>query len=306
MRTRFAFVHVPKSAGSSVKNAVVHHCDPATVATLELDRVLFGSFDRFDEMPARTRSTIAVDGADALGGFDVVMGHFGVASLSPHFTSSETMTVLREPRTRLLSHYTFWRGWDPARHADWDPYDASRRAVASTWVEFLTDPSIASQTDNLVARMLLSPHPSIPLDGFIDPADDDALVSAASAVLDGFGFADVVERGPALWTALSDWLETGVEPERTLVTSLSADTDWATSITPAATAALARRTAIDARLWSRVAALQCEAVDALGDATFQRKLVDVAAAGAGSPRLARPAATPSTSPMQRLTARLRR
>ncbi len=196
------------------------------------------------------------------------------------------MTVLREPRTRLLSHYTFWRGWDPARHADWDPYDASRRAVASTWVDFLTDPSIASQTDNLVARMLLSPHPSIPLDGFIDPADDDALVSAASAVLDGFGFADVVERGPALWTALSDWLETGVEPERTLVTSLSADTDWATSITPAATAALARRTAIDARLWSRVAALQCDAVDALGDATFQRKLVDVAAAGAGSPRLA--------------------
>ena len=279
MRTRFAFVHVPKSAGSSVKNAVAARCDPATVAASELDRVLFGGFDRFDEMPNRTRNTIAVDDAEAVRGFDVVMGHFGVASLRPHFDDAEMMTVLREPRTRLLSLYTFWRGWSPERHADWDPYDASRRAVTASWGEFLTDTSIASQTDNVVARMLLSPHPSIPRDGFIEPADDDAIVEAASETLDRFGFADIVENGAALWTGLSSWLQTPVEPERTLVTRLRADTDWSASITPASAAALSRRTSIDARLWSRIASRHHDEVSALAEATFQRKLAGVAVRG---------------------------
>ncbi len=253
MRTRFAFVHVPKSAGSSVKNAVAARCDPATVASCELDRVLFGGFDRYDELPARIRATIAVDGADALSGFDVVMGHFGVASLRPHFDLSEMMTVLREPRSRLLSLYTFWRGWTPERHADWDPYDASRRAVTASWGAFLTDPSIASQTDNVVARMLLSPHPSIPSDGFIEPTDEDEIVESASDLLDRFGFTDVVESGAGLWSGLTSWLETPVEPERTLVTQVPADTDWSSAITAASAAALSRRTSVDAQLWSRVA-----------------------------------------------------
>ena len=278
MRTRFAFVHVPKSAGSSVKNAVAARCDPATVAGSELDRVLFGGFDRFDEMPSRTRDTIAVDDGETLHGFDVVMGHFGVASLRPHFDAAEMMTVLREPRTRLLSLYTFWRGWTPERHADWDPYDASRRAVTASWGEFLTDTSIAGQTDNVVARMLLSPHPSIPRDGFIEPADDDSIVDEASELLDRFGFADVVERGPGLWSGLSSWLRTPIEPERTLVTRIPADTDWSASITPASAAALSRRASIDSRLWSRIALRHNDEVGALAEATFQRKLVGVASA----------------------------
>ena len=302
MRTRFAFVHVPKSAGSSVKNAVAASCDPATVAASELDRVLFGGFDRFDEMPNRTRDTIAVGDAETLHGFDVVMGHFGVASLSQHFDAAEMMTVLREPRTRLLSLYTFWRGWAPERHADWDPYDASRRAVTASWGGFLADASIASQTDNVVARMLLSPHPSIPRDGFIEPADDDEIVDTASELLDRFGFADIVERGPALWSGLSSWLETPVEPERTLVTRIPADTDWPTSITPASAAALSRRTSIDARLWSRIASRHDDDAAALGEATFQRKLVGVGSAVPPSDHTEQPA----PSVRQRLAGRLRR
>ena len=44
-----------------VKNAVAARYDSATVAASELDQVLFGGFDGFDEMPSRTRDTIAVD-----------------------------------------------------------------------------------------------------------------------------------------------------------------------------------------------------------------------------------------------------
>jgi len=302
MRTRFAFMHVPKSAGSSIKNAVAARCDPATVASKELDRVLFGGFDGYDEMPTRTRETIAVDGADQLRGFEVVMGHFSVASFNPHFDATEMMTVLREPRTRLLSLYTFWRGWTAERHADWDPYDASRRAVTASWSAFLSDPSIASQTDNVVARMLLAPHPKIPRDGFIAPTDEDEIVETACALLDRFGFADVVESGAGLWSGLSSWLETQVEPERTLVTRIPADTDWTTSITSSSAAALSRRTSIDRRLWRRVAVDRNEDVDALAEATFHRKLVGVAAATSPS----EPAGQPAASVRERLAGRLRR
>lgn len=301
MRTRFAFVHVPKSAGSSIKNAVAVHCEPSTVASSQLDQILFGAFDRYDEMPSHTRETIAVDGAQSLQGFDVVMGHFSVASLSPHFDTAEIMTVLREPRTRLLSLYTFWRGWTAERHADWDPYDASRRAITASWSEFLSDPTIANQTDNVVARMLLSPHPSIPRDGFIDPTDEDEIVETASELLDRFGFADVVERGSGLWSALSSWLNTPVDPERTLVTRVPGDTDWSASIMPASTAALSRRTSIDARLWSRVASQHINNTAALGEATFHRKLVGVTTAATLRGR----ADEPARSAWQRLTGHLR-
>lgn len=303
MRTRVAFVHVPKSAGSSIKNAVTQRCAAASIAPIQLDRVLFGSFDRFDEMPARTRSTIAVDGPGEIDGFDVVMWHFGFASLAPHFAPADTMTVLREPRSRLLSHYTFWRGWSSARHADWDPYDASRRAVSATFGEFLQDPTVASQTDNLVTRMLLAPHPSIPADGFIDDGALEELAALGGALLDDFGFADVVESGPALWRDLSSWLDADVEPERTLVTEVQPGTDWVSDLTPTTTAALARRTAIDARLWSRLAARRRDDASALAESTFLTKLASVVRADAAVAD-----STPATPPTRtvRLIERLRR
>lgn len=277
MRSRFAFVHVPKSAGSSIKNAVARRCHPATVAPWELDRVLFGGFDRFGDMRQTTQALIAVDGAAALTGYDVVMGHFGISSFAPHFAANEMMTVLREPRTRLLSHYTFWRGWSAERHADWAPYAASRRAVDATWEEFLTDPSIASQTDNIAIRMLLSPHRLIPADDVIAPTDHDELTGEGIAWLDDIGFVDVVESGSALWEGLSTWLDTDVEPERTLITPPAGDIEWLEAITPAAAAALMQRTAIDSRLWEHVARRTHADVTALGEATFHRKLVSVAA-----------------------------
>jgi hypothetical protein len=290
MRPRFAFVHVPKSAGSSIKSAVGARCDPATVSPRQLDQVLFGGFDRFDAMPNQTHEIIAVDGAAALGGCDVVMGHFSVASFSPHFDTTEMMTVLREPRTRLLSLYTFWRGWSPERHADWDPYDASRRAVTASWDEFLNDPSLASQTDNVVARMLLSPHPKIPCDRFISVMDQDEITQAASTLLDQFGFAGVVESGTDLWMGLSEWLESPIEAERSLVTPIPTDTDWTSSITASSAAALSQRTAIDTQLWRHLAHKHNDDVDVLAEATFHRKLVGVAVATppsepAGSPEL---------------------
>jgi len=280
MRTRFGFVHVPKSAGSSIKNAVAQRCDPSSIAPVELDRVLFGGFDRFEEMPARTRSTIAVDGAGAVARYDVVMGHFGLTSLSPHFAPAETMTVLREPRTRLLSHYTFWRGWTDARHADWDPYAASRCAVTDTFGEFLEDPAAASQTDNLAARMLLSPHPLIPDDGFIDPEAVAELAARGAELLGGFGFADVVESGPALWRDLSAWLDAPVEPEHTLMTEVRPGIDWSATLSPGTTAALARRTAIDSLLWTGLAGNRTADPAALAESTFFRKLVAVVRADA--------------------------
>ena len=238
MRTRFAFVHVPKSAGSSIKNAVARSCDPATVAPSELERVLFGDFDGFDRMPEHTRATIAVDGAHALAGYDIAMGHFGCSSFAPHFAPDETMTVLREPRSRLLSHYTFWRGWPEHRHADWHPYAASLVAAAATWEEFVTEPALASQTDNLVARMLLAPHPLLPGDGFIDLDDHDRVAEDALAMLERLGFVDVVERGPDLWAGLSSWLDADVRAERTLVTDRAGDVDWHAELTPAAATAV--------------------------------------------------------------------
>jgi hypothetical protein len=70
---------------------------------------------------------------------------------------------------------------------------------------FLSDQTVASNTDNMTVRMLLWPDPDIPNGSFIDPRADRRLVDAALARLDGFAFVDLVEN-PMMVENLQAWL----------------------------------------------------------------------------------------------------
>jgi hypothetical protein len=259
VRQRIGYLHVPKAAGSSVTDAIRR----AVLATAErehraisicpevMDRTLYGGFDRYDEMSGKPRQMIFTGSTDRLSQYDVVVGHFAAASLRPGRDGDDLAVLFREPRARLMSHYAYWVGWPAAEHAAWDPYDGSRRAAASSWAEFVSDEQLASQIDNVATRLLLAPHPLIPADGFIDERDHDTLIGHARAALTTVGFVDAIEHGERCWRRLGEWAGLDLEVGHRNVTERDAvdPPRWSAAETPAATRALALRTAIDRELW---------------------------------------------------------
>lgn len=115
------------------------------------------------------------------------------------------MTLLREPYSRLLSHWLFWRQHTVEELIPWGGWAEHVKKARLPLVKFLSDPQLAPQIDNLTVRMLLWPHPLLPLGGFIEPVNDAQLLDAARARLRQFSFSDIVEnRG--LPNRLQQWL----------------------------------------------------------------------------------------------------
>jgi hypothetical protein len=301
VRARYGYLHVPKAAGSSVMSALHAVAGDRTVYRPTMDRTLFGPFDRFDDLPERRRAMVHTGDDHELAAHDIVIGHFALPSLQAGRQLSDIVMILREPRARLISHYSFWRGWTDAAHDDWEPYGASRRAAELDWPDFVEDPSIAAQTDNVALRLLLGDDPRVPIDDFIDPADSDSLVADAIERLARLGHVDVIEHGDAVWGRLGAWIGHDLRAERRneTVDASGRPTDWPRWFTPRSALALCRRTALDRELWNaaaeRHASLGRDALAALAEATYSTQVARVArdptaaapasasASGSGSP-----------------------
>lgn len=260
MRRRFGYLHVPKTAGSSVTQALraaIAAADAAEhvhrwVSPYVMDRTLYGTFDRFDE--TRRHYMVHTGRPEELAACDVVIGHYSLHSLTRGRSPTDVAIVLREPVARTISHYRYWRSWSEADHASWDPYDASRRAVRLDLADFVDDPAVAPQVDNVVARMLLTPHPLVPIDGFIADDDHEQVTTDALVALRSLGFVDTLERADRCWEALSDWLGAPLAVGRTNVTPTGPGDD-AGGTEPAAVDAVRRRTRIDHAVWTAAAAM---------------------------------------------------
>lgn len=263
VRDRIGYLHVPKAAGTSISEALLRAAStvvrddgrPVTICPAVTDRSLFGTFDDFGSLAPDQQKMVFRGPIEQLADFDVVRGHFDARSLRAGRGDDDIAVLLREPRTRLLSLYTYWRSWTEAEHASWGNYDASRHAVRLGWVDFLHDTSIAPQIDNVAARLVLGPHPLVPLDGFVAEAHVAEVTDDALAALDGFGFVDVIENGPACWRRLGEWagLHLDVVPRNETATEDHDREVWLGACEPAALAALDRLTAIDRRLWEAAA-----------------------------------------------------
>lgn len=255
MRRRLGYLHVPKTAGTSVTSAiraaVETDADRTLAAPFVMDTTLFGGFTEFDRMP--TGHGVFRGDPHDLAVYDAVLGHFAVSTLLAGREPDDLFALFREPRARLLSLYTYWRSWPEDKHASWDPYDASRAAARLDWPDFLCEPAVAAQVDNAATRLLLTPHDLIPADGFIAAEHVPQLLDDARTALDRIGHVDVIERGDACWTDLSGWLEADVEIGRERTTGDERPLDPVTHFTSRSESLLSARTALDAEVWRQAA-----------------------------------------------------
>jgi hypothetical protein len=203
-RTRvLGFMHIPKTAGSSMIGALVDALQPRHVVS-GFDHILFGGFTDFASFDAGLQKRI-YQAPEELPETELVVGHISYDTLRRRYPAAQFTTVLREPVVRLLSLWVFWRSHSDALLAEWGPWADNVKISRQTLEIFLHAPTIACQTDNQAVRMLLSPHHLIPASGFIEPRHDAILLAEARERLRSFAYADVLEN-PRFVQDWQDWL----------------------------------------------------------------------------------------------------
>jgi Sulfotransferase family len=206
-----ALMHIPKTAGTSIMNDISNALD-ASADVRGFDPILFGAFQNYSSLKDEALKIIYQNITDMPDHADLVMGHFSLTTLCNRYPHAQRITFLREPISRLLSHWVFWRCQGDETFSAWGEWSDYIKIARKNLKDFLTDARIAPQTDNVAIRMLLWPHQHIGADTFIQRNDDRRLLREALGRLDSFSYSDVIEN-PAFNDRLAAWL--GVEVSKT-------------------------------------------------------------------------------------------
>lgn len=317
-----AFLHIPKTAGIALRKALEAALRPRwpgrTVFGAHFsDRSHFGGFQRFETLDCdRLDTQLSLDPAPLDPAPALLAGHASYATLTTLCPSAQLLTLLREPRSRLLSLWLYWRTRTDEQLRPWGEWGQVVRYARRPLAEFLSCRSVACQTDNLTVRMLLWPHPRIPDADFIRPQEDSRLVEEAAERLRSFAFVDLVEN-PAWPAHLSRWVGQPVSPTRvneTPAAPASVRSPLSDELTPQALALLDARSRLDLALWQTGVGrwVPDAEPDTLGRHTLMRQvaraarlLEDPAAVQAELARREQELARLTTSLSWRLTAPLR-
>ncbi|HEX3562668.1 MAG TPA: hypothetical protein VHU24_07500 [Solirubrobacterales bacterium] len=249
------FTHIPKTAGTSLREAVVASLKPEVVFN-GFGRAALGSFSDVDSLHPSIRRLIALDPAELPADAQFISGHIAPSETRARFPEADHFTVLREPRVRLVSNWLFARAHSDFNLRRWGGLATWMRAARSDLSDYIDNPHVAAHVDNVSVRFLLWPHDLIPSDDFIDPIHDDELFDQAVAMLDTYAYAGIVE-DPDYVTDLGEWLGRPLTLERLQQVSglpQPDSPDLAAEVAGGGADLLRWRTRIDARLWSHLAA----------------------------------------------------
>lgn len=252
-RIPVVFLHIPKSAGTTVRRAI-QQATGATNVVEGFDLSCFGDAfaDRSADLPYR--SSFFLSPAEFPKDPIFFSGHIAFSSLAAAYPRARLFTILREPRSRIVSTWLFWRSYSDSILEPWGEWGRRMRLSREPLSQFLADPRIACQTDNLALRLLVWPHPRLPDAGFIPPAADEELLDAAHRALKRMDFVGCVE-DPMLMSRLSNFLGADVSLGHSNATaqSLAAPRPLlADELDTATMALLSDRSRLDAALWLSV------------------------------------------------------
>jgi regulator of replication initiation timing len=273
-----ALMQVPKTSGSGL---TIGLCEvlPATARIHGWDHGFFGAFRQFETMSPELQREI-YEALPPANGIDFVYGQIAYSTLIRGRPAARLMTVLREPRARILSLWLYWRSFSDERHAIAGAWGCIQRLTRQPLAEFLNRPEAACQTDNVYVRRLLWPHPLIPDDGFIDSASDERLASEAVARLKAFDFTDVIEN-PRLEVNVRAFLARPFVYRRVNEAAVRSEfgVRLEEELAGEARLLIEHRSRLDRELWRAVASERMAGVDltALSDDTFRRTITRYAA-----------------------------
>lgn len=254
MKTPLAFMHIPKSAGTALINAL-HRVEVYRDEVHGWDRSLFGSYDEFDTWDQGRRPWMFLDHNEISLGRNFISGHISYSAIKNCYSAAYKFTIIRDPLIRLLSHFLFWRTKPDGIETDVGTYAAHVYSAREPLEHFLRNTSIAPQIDNIAARMLLWPHTLIPDDGFIEDRNVDEIARLSLARLVEFDFTDVYEN-PEWERNFQNWIGLQLEIKRENETAV-VPTEYRSNIdqemTDDALDLVKARVKIDEVIWTDVA-----------------------------------------------------
>jgi hypothetical protein len=273
------FMHIMKTSGVALR-AGLREVLPSPEYIGGFDRGYFGAFRSFETMSPEIRQGIH-EALPPANGIDFVTGHMAYSTLIRGLPAARFMTVLREPRSRILSLWMYWRSMSDEEVSLFGAWRRIIRLTRQPLIEFLNHPEAACQTDNVYVRMLLWPHPLIPDDGFIDSASDGRLAREAAGRLKTFDFTDVIEN-PRLEDNVRAFLTRPFVYRRAnesppMPSELRVPLEE--ELTGEALLLVGHRSRLDRELWRAIAAERIAGADltALRDDTFRRTITRYAA-----------------------------
>jgi hypothetical protein len=245
-------MHVPKCAGVALSRSLAQ-ATGAKSRLHGLDGTLFGTFDDFASIAESIRRHIYLSGMPDRGCHDLIDGHFSLSSLAS-FRDGRFVTIMREPRCRLISHFLYWRGQSEDELLAWGAWSERVRLAHGRLLEFLANQTLASQIDNLFTRFLLCPHADIPTGAFIPPELHDELYHEAYPKLQQFGLVDLLEN-PAMEQNIQKWLgrEFHMIEDNVSAPRMDLPVSLAEELTVDALTRVWSLSAIDRRLWKHTA-----------------------------------------------------
>ena len=160
---RVAFVHVPKTGGTTLHDLLLRHYRPEAVCP-----------ERFQDLRRFSMRELA--------GFSLFSGHFDLDAAKWLPGRKLIFSVVREPRTRIISLYNFWRShtWEQIeKHG----LEGPRMAKTVGFTEFLT--RAGTNVDNAMARTIIGPE-------YDRLTEDDriATLDARMTEVDAFGMTE--------------------------------------------------------------------------------------------------------------------
>lgn len=249
---RVGFLHVPKAAGTSVTIALRNAFADPRPFRCDMDPVLFGEFTSFDEISADTRSRIYTGDGSDLAYVPVLAGHFAWRTITATIPPAQVMCVVREPRVRLLSHYFYWTTFTAAQREAYLPWTMLTRVANVSLEQFLSEPWLAPQSDEVLTRMLVYPNRQVPNEGFlrtINVLRRRRVEQRARSLFSGLGLVVPLEIGARLGSVVSAWCGRPVDIQHHNRTERTATVDIDALLTPTVMRLLAERSRHDRRLW---------------------------------------------------------
>jgi hypothetical protein len=122
------FMHVPKTSGASIAHGLARVLAP-TVVVSGFDLSLFDPGREFESIDDSIRCNIYTSPASMPKNADLVAGHFAISTLIEAYPTAQRCTVLREPLSRLLSHWLYWRQHVDCDLAPWGDWAHLMRAA---------------------------------------------------------------------------------------------------------------------------------------------------------------------------------
>lgn len=214
--TPTGFLHLPKAAGSSIAVSLSECFGWEHRSPLAMDQRILGDFDDHASLAPDIAASLAPTDPAALASAaaeaQLFIGHISLTTFRHLVPERRILTILREPRARLLSQHLFWCLRSEEENLRWGTFQTQRLAEPGLR-HYLEADEAAHTHDNLMCRLLVDETPLCPPHAPIAAGDHEQVADLAWSAVQRLGLVTFIEHDH-VWDQVSEFVGAPLTPMR--------------------------------------------------------------------------------------------